>query len=87
MKLVEVIKKQTDGSVESVVKFLLEKGMISYTTITHAEIFQTYDSLLSSYTIKKEPKAKRLAIIDTANEHKIEPRSVYKVIAEYKDLV
>lgn len=87
MKLVEFVKKQTDGSVESVIKFLLDRGMISYTTITHAEIYSTYNSLLNQYTIKKEPKPRMKALWDTCIEHKVEKSTVYTVIAEFKDLV
>jgi hypothetical protein len=85
--LITSIKKHTDGSVEEIVKFMILKGIISYTSITHAEIYQTYSSLLEQYTIKKEPKARMKAAYDTSIEHKIALSTVYEIKKEFKDLV
>lgn len=84
--LIEVIQKKTDGSIEQVIKFLISKGVISYTTITHAEIYQTYSSLLEQYTVKKEPKAKMKAAYDTSIQHDVSVKTVYQIKSEFQNL-
>lgn len=84
--LAEVVRKKTDGSIEGIIKFLVSKGMLSYTSITHAEIYQTYDSLLTEYTVKKEPKAKMKAAYDTSIQHDVSVKTVYQIKAQFKDL-
>lgn len=85
--LIAVVAKHTDGSIEAVLKFLITQGMLSYTSVTHAEIYQTYSTLLMQYTIKKEPKAKMKAAYDTSIEHKIALSTVYEIKKEFKDLI